>query len=404
MKTNRWVTWGVLVSFFAYQFLMRVSPGVMADHLMHHFTIDALEFSLISTFYYIGYASMQLPIGILLDQYGPKIVTGSCIAVCVIGCLLFTYTSVWGIALLGRLLIGMGSSAGFISTSKALRAWFPENQFSRMVGVSFTIGLIGAINSGRPVSYLLNHFDWQQIMLFVCGVGGILALAVFKSVPPFEKDPQYVAQPLYYGLTQVFKMPKILILGVLAAFLTAPLSVFADVWGVSFFMHVYHWTRDDATLAISAVYLGMCFGAPLLATVANRFNKMREGIIGAAVIMLLTLGLIVFVPTLSWWSVTILLFIMGIFCCYQVLVFSLAAQMTPQAISGVVIGLTNMMIMMAGILFLPLVGYCLNQFSDVPGVQYSLEAYQQAFTPILAALAISGVGFLFFNPKKLSNL
>lgn len=403
MKINRWFAWGALVSFFAYQFIMRVSPSVMVEDLISHFQIDTLQFSLLPTFYYLGYAPMQLPIGVLLDRYGPKIVAFVCVILCVAGTLLFTFAPYWWIALLGRFFIGMGSAAGFISTSKALQIWFPSHQFSRMVGISFTIGLIGAINSGRPISYLLNHFTWQQIMVVVCLIGILLGFIIFLKVPSFKNEESSKKSGLFEGLLQVFKMPKIIFLGCLAALMTAPLSVFADVWGVRFFMHVYQWTRDEASLATSCVYFGMCFGAPLLAMVSARFNALKEFIVLSGILMMITFSAVVFLPGLSWTMVAILLFIMGVFCCYQVLVFSLAAQMTAPAISGVVIGFTNMIITMAGIVFEPLVGYILHKSSLINQAHYSASTYQSAFIVILAALGIAVIGFVFFRSRETAS-
>ena len=74
-QTNRsivWVMWALASFFYAYQYIIRVLPNIMMIDILERFQIDAALFGQYSGLYYIGYAGMHIPLGILLDKYGPK--------------------------------------------------------------------------------------------------------------------------------------------------------------------------------------------------------------------------------------------------------------------------------------------------------------------------------------------
>ncbi len=116
--------WVFPLAFFTYQFILRLWPSLMMQQIMQQFQIDATGFGLLASIYYYGYAGMQLPIAVLLDRYGARYVVCLCAITCGLATLLFTYTTNWHLALLSRFLVGAGSAAGFLATSKVISQWF----------------------------------------------------------------------------------------------------------------------------------------------------------------------------------------------------------------------------------------------------------------------------------------
>jgi MFS family permease len=149
-----WFAWAIASVFYAYQYILRVMPSIMLEDITHQFHIDATVFGQFSGVYYIAYSLVHLPIGILLDRFGPRKIMTGCILLTVIGLLPIVYAEQWIYPILGRALIGIGSSAAILGTFKIIRMSFRESLFPRMLSLSVTIGLIGAIYGGEPVSYL----------------------------------------------------------------------------------------------------------------------------------------------------------------------------------------------------------------------------------------------------------
>ena len=138
--------WFFPLAFFSYQFILRLWPGLMMQQIMTQFSIDASQFGLIAACYYYGYAGMQIPVAILLDRFGTKKIVFAFAIVCGLAMALFTYSNNWYLACFSRFLIGAGSAVGFLGVSKVISEWFPTAQYTKMIGLSFSVGLIGAID------------------------------------------------------------------------------------------------------------------------------------------------------------------------------------------------------------------------------------------------------------------
>ena len=156
---SKWAMWFLASFFYAYQYVIRVLPNIMMPEITQKFNIGADIFGQFSGIYYIGYAGIHIPIGLMLDRFGPKKVMPACGLLTVAGLLPLVFSELWVYPVIGRGLIGIGSSAAILGVFKIIRMSFKESQFTRMLGISVTIGLLGAMYGGRPVHFLLNHFD-----------------------------------------------------------------------------------------------------------------------------------------------------------------------------------------------------------------------------------------------------
>src|SRR5581483_9528944 len=154
-----------------YQYILRVMPSVIMQDLMQQFALDAVLFGQFSGIFYLGYAAAHLPLGILLDRYGPKKVMPICIILAVIGTLPIIFSSNWVIALIGRLIVGIGSSGAILSAFKVIYSSFGSERFTRILSFTITIGLLGAIYGGAPLNYLCTIFDYKSIAIILALIG-----------------------------------------------------------------------------------------------------------------------------------------------------------------------------------------------------------------------------------------
>jgi len=116
-----WLICGLGALFYSYEYLLRIAPSAMETALREHFNLSATGFGHISSIYYYAYVPMQLPVGIMMDRYGPRrLLTFACM-VCVIGTFLFTGTTSFWVAASGRFLVGLGSAFGYLKISSL---WF----------------------------------------------------------------------------------------------------------------------------------------------------------------------------------------------------------------------------------------------------------------------------------------
>ena len=407
-KFRIFLVWLPLCLFFAYQFVLRVSPNVMTQEILSYFHINATNFGILTSLYYLGYSLMQIPIGILLDRYGPKQISAICVLLCVTGAVLFSVSSYWPCVLLARFLMGVGSSGAFISSTKVVRSWAPEKYFSLLISITVTVGLLSAHQAGNLTSYLMELVGWKKAVLYL-GLSG-LVLFVFillcvKNNPKKEKMDMGSFDAAF--LSKLFKSlidQRILWIGLWGACLTGPLYVLGDVWGISYMMKVFQWSKQQATEASTIIYFGMACGGPVIGAISDKLYHQRKNMIAfLAFAMAAILGFEMLCQP-SYNVVLFLNFCMGACCSYQILVFSLVVLNTPAHLSGVTFGVVNTINMLSGFVYLPLVGrvldYCWDGIIENEVPVYSAYAYQSAISVIVIGLLIGGIGFLFTKVKK----
>jgi MFS family permease len=356
-----WVMWFLPLSFFAYQFILRLWPSLTMTQIMQQFHIDATSFGVLAAMYYFGYAGMQIPVAILIDRYG---VRGIIALFALIGSgatYLFVHTDVWPLALMGRFFIGFASAAGFLGTSKAVSLWFPQNRYARMIGLTFSFGLLGAVYGGKPVNALIESMGFREMatLLAIVSLGiSVLIFLLFRNpAKPVEQETLQVK-----SLKQILMNPSLIVLAIANLLMVGALEGFADVWGVPYLIEAYKMPKTDAAGFVSYIFYGMLVGGPVLAFLSEKWGNIQVislcGI-GIAASFFAILFLCAHIDT---FALRVLFFLIGIFCCYQVIVFSTSTTLIPIHLLGITIAFLNSINMFGGSFFHSLIGVLVDRF------------------------------------------
>ena len=386
-RTALWMIWIIASIFYAYQYVLRVMPNIILHDIMQHFHIDSVTFGQFSGVYYIGYTLLHLPLGLMLDRHGPKKIMSACILLTVVGLSPLLFADHWIYPIAGRFLIGLGSSAAILGVFKIIRMAFKEEQFSRMLSFSVTIGLTGAIYGGGPVHYMRETFGYEAVIYVFALVGIILALATYWIIPDMKSTPQGT---MVSHIKEVLNNPKVLWSCIFAGLMVGPLEGFADVWGTAFLKQVYGLDGAVASSLPSLIFIGMCFGAPVLSLIAEKTGNHLLTIIGAGTVMalgFLTSGFLSlnFVAT-------------GVCCAYQLLALYKASTYVREEIAGLTTAVANMIIMMFGYVFHTAMGGIINAMGG-PSTSQAL-VYGVGIIPIALFLGSLGFTFLWIRERK----
>ncbi|WP_115711469.1 MFS transporter [Legionella sainthelensi] len=396
MSTSRvvaWFVWVVASIFYAYQYVLRVMPNIMMDDITSQFHIDATVFGQFSGIYYLGYSLMHLPIGIMLDRFGPRKVMTVCILLPVIGLLPLIFADNWIYPLIGRALIGIGSSAAILGTFKIIRMSFKEQYFSRMLSFSVMIGLIGAVYGGGPVSYLSHTLGYKVVVEIFIVLGLILACITYLIVP--EEKPTYHSS-VFTNVKTVFSNKKVILLCFFAGLMLGPLEGFSDVWGSGFLKHVYGLEPSVANYLPSMIFIGMCFGSPVLSLIAEKTGYYLGTIITAGITMCLVfVALVAGVLTVS--SITVCFILVGMCCAYQILAIYKVSTYVPDHLAGLTTAIANMIIMIFGYGFHTVIGMVINTHGGIRDA--SAFIYGIGVIPITLALGATGILVLAYQDK-----
>lgn len=344
--------WSLANLFFAFQFILRLSAGILREEIIQKFTVDASSFGTLAGYYYLGYSESQIPLGIMLDRLSFRFVTSLAIATAAIGTLTFVTTSDWNMLLFGRFLIGVGSGVAFLSVAKITKTYFDEKYHSLLLGFSFTFGLIGAVFGVTPMRFLFDRFGYNDTFTVLAFTGFFIAaiILIFGKINNEQKNNKNVQETA----KAVFKLilnPIILLIGLSGGLMVGALEGFADVWAIPFFNQAFGMTKTESTNVTSFVYIGMCFGGPLLALAANALRSTNFMIFLTGILTIIVFVILFYLPPLSVPISAVLMFILGILCCYQVLVFTVVSSQVDKSSAGLAIAVTNCINMSFGHFF-----------------------------------------------------
>lgn len=396
-----WMMWGLVSIFYAYQYILRVMPNIIMTDIMQQFNINAATFGQFSGVYYVGYSLMHVPIGLLLDRWGPKKVLPLCILMAGLGMLPIIISDFWIYPIIGRAFIGMGSSAAILGAFKIIRLCFKEERFTRMLGFSVTIGLLGAIYGGGPLNYLCVALGYKMVTALLIGIAILMSVAMYFVVPIIESTQK---STVLSDLKEVFCSRKVLFICFLSGLMVGPLEGFADVWGSQFLRNVYG--LEDATAASlpSMIFVGMCFGSPILGYIAEKTRSILATIIGSGILMAIGFFLLL-QGNLSVTMISVIFTLIGICCAYQIIAIFFASTYVKENVVGLTTAVANMIIMLFGYFFHSIIGWVINLL----GGSSNAQAFKFGIAVIPMCLMIAIIGFIIMfvygkeNTKTVSN-
>ncbi len=407
-----WVVWVSAALFFCYQFVLRVSPSVMAEELMMDFRVDACSLGILTSLYLYAYSSMQIPVGTLLDKFGPRRLLISATILCIVGAVIFATAENVLVASASRFLIGLGSAFGFLSCMKVGALWFPAEKISLIVGLTLFMGTFGAMAGAFPLSFLVDSLGWRQTLWITAALGLFTLFIIIRNVKanPPDKLSKYILQhhaggieklSILEGFKVILQKRQTWLVAFYGTMMYVPLTGFADMWGVPFMSSVHHLDKQSASLGSSFFYLGIGVGTPLFGLLSDRIKRFKPALVIGSAGALALFYIVIFGPTFSVPLMTGLLFIAGIFTGGQFMAYAVVTEINPLSISGMATGCQNMACLSSGIFFQPLIGWILDMFSEGPSELgtpiYSPETYKIALSVITICLCLAVVSSFFIR-------
>lgn len=360
-----WLVCSLGAIFYSYEYFLRISPSVMETALREHFDLSATGFGLLSAFYYYAYVPMQLPVGVLMDRFGPRrLLTCACL-ICVIGTFMFADTVAFSVAASGRFLVGLGSAFAFVGVLKLATIWLPEDKLAMVAGMAAALGTIGAMIGDNLLGHMVNSMGWQQTINVTAIFGiGLIFLLWFgihdQKRSQIDKGTVDSFKKNMIDLIIIIRNKQIWINGFYGCLVYLPTTVFAELWGIPYFNHAHGLSDSGANLCNSVLFLGFTIGAPLMGYISDKIKRRKPpmliGACGATIIMMVVL----YAPGLTLTSLCLLMFFLGLFYSAQSIVFAVGREVSPKEAAGTAIAMTNMIVMVGAMFLQPLVGRLLD--------------------------------------------
>lgn len=405
-----WLVWSSPVLFYFYQFTIRVSPSVLADDIMSDLGLHATAMGALASWYYIGYTCMQIPVGLIIDRIGVRLPLFLATLFCVAGCYLFTLTDNLAIMSLGRLMMGIGSALGFLSCVKTASLWFAPQRLGLIIGLTMTIGTMGATFGGAPLAELVEHVGWRSTVQGLGLIGLVLAGYALLVVKESSHSPYAVQgnsmdknwlSVMGDSLKEILSNKYTWIFGIYGGMMYVHLSGFADMWGAHYVAQTYSEDKSLSAGAVSMIYFGVAAGAPLSAFLVDYLQSYRKVLLIGAVGALLVFTMHLYGGHLPFSYLYPMYFSVGLFSGIQFLCFAAVCSGNDHGKTGVASGVHNMMCMASGVIFQPLIGFLLDLnwdgTMDGQSPLYAKSDYNLAMIVIPVSLAIAAISCFFMK-------
>ena len=254
--------WRVAAIFAAFAFnyflsaLLRAVVATLAPEFARELQLGAGEMGLLAGVYFLGFASMQLPVGWLLDRYGARQVLLTLLVMAVLGCGGFALARSFGELVLARLLIGMGVSASLMAPLTAFLRFFEQPLQLRLNSWMLMSGSLGMVASTLPVQALLPLLGWRNLF-FVLAAALVVAWAVIATLTPSDRAPSAPTPRITGGYARIVRHPVFVRSWPLAFFTYGGLIAVQSLWAGPWLTQVVMAEAHGAAQGLFVINLSM---------------------------------------------------------------------------------------------------------------------------------------------------
>jgi len=385
------VVFGPFAFGYYFSYLYRNVNAVVAPHLAREFGAGEAEMGLLTAAYFLSFAAFQIPLGLLLDRYGPRRVQGTLYAVAGLGALLFACA--WNVPMLvaARALIGFGVSGGLMAGLKALATWFPRERLAMLNGWYFAAGGVGALTAASPTALAVEALGWNLVFALL-GLGTLAAAAtIFLAVP--DKPGSEVREGLREQVRALGEIYRDAVFWRIVPLMFTCASANMAMHG----LWVGQWLREvdgmDRAAAADHLFVlaaGMVVGVASLGLWAKLLARAGLGLAGVAtaggalfVAVQALVGLDAPLPSYLLW------FLYGFGGTQTSVVFAALAQHFPQGRIGRVNTAANVLIFSAAFAYQSGFGAIVELWPPDAQGQYPPAAYHAAWWAVVATQVVA---------------
>lgn len=252
---------------------LRTINAVIAPELMRDLQLTATGLGLLTSAYFLAFGLFQLPLGLLLDRFGPRRVEAALLLVAAAGCALFALGQSLATLALARALIGVGVSACLMASLKAFTQWFPLARLPSLSATIMVSGALGALSSSVPVEAALPLLGWRGLFV-VLAVLLVLVSALLMTLPEHPGfGPGETLQQQLRILGQIFRARVFWRFAPQSFCTLGGFMAIQSLWALPWMTEVNRVTRSEAAQVLFLMSLAMLLGYLFLASCSGWLSR-----------------------------------------------------------------------------------------------------------------------------------
>ncbi|WP_033067410.1 MFS transporter [Thalassospira australica] len=391
----------ILLAFSLSQFF-RSAQALLAEPLRGELAITPEQIGLISGSFHFAFALMQIPVGVMLDRFGPRMTNGALMLVTVIGVIIFANAhSVIGL-MIGQAVIGIGCSAAFMGALVLAARWTAPEKFAAASGLIVSFSLLGVLASATPLAALVETHGWRTVYYGLAVIS--LVAVVLDFVVVRDNPPGYAAHAqrgesildVLRGMVSVWSNRQVWLLCGVAFFSYPAILTVRGLWGGPYLHDVFDLGAVDVGNILLVMTIGMIFGPPAYGQLSRMMPDNTRGLIVFAVLVGAVACLLqAFVGPFGAGFAMVFMLLHGFIGSSATLNYAASRKAVPEHQIGRALTTINLATFAGLFVLQGIAGLIIGQYEDNPAA-----GYQAMFVFLGIGLALAGGCFWFGTRRK----
>ncbi len=364
--------WVVLIAaslMFFYTFIQMNMLNPIDSTLMHVFNVSASQLGILSSMYFWGNFLLLFPAGLILDRYSPKWILFVALLVASLSMFTFAMSTSLMAASISRLVMGFCGSFGFLGAIRIVSRWFPPKRMALASGSIVTFAMLGGVVAQTPIAKMSAAFGWQHALVIFGFLGLALVLLELLFVRDYPASYEHPAKSSVEHISSLGFWRSITMVvgnrynwfgGLYTTLMNLPIFVSGALWGNMYLMQTQHLSTIQASDVTAELFFGTLIGAPLIGWISDKMKRRVLPMMIGAVVSLIIVLFIIYLLNISFVTLLILFFLLGLITSTQVLSYPTITELNSPLVTGSAISIISLLIMASGVISQPLFGWILD--------------------------------------------
>ena len=392
-----YVIYAVLCAGLVASQFFRVSNAVIAPELMADLAIGTETMGVVNGTYFLAFAAMQIPAGMLLDRYGARRMVPGLFVLAVAGSVLYAAAQSGPELIAGRALIGIGCALGLMGPMVVIARWFEPERYARLISLLFTVGGLGSLMASTPLAAVSEAIGWRgafYLMAVLTGVIAVLIYLIVRDAPPgssHEGPRQETMGEMWRGLREVLALREMWWICAVQFVSYGTMLTIVGLWAGPYLNDVHGLRGVDRGNALLGLNI-LLFAAVMLFSQTERWlDSRKKAVMGGGCAAVAVLLVLAFFPDPGLWTALALLALFTMASAFFMLIHAHARAILPDRLIGRGLTLQNLSVMLGVFVIQALTGVIVGSFGP-EGSEAPEIAYRAAFGFLALSLA-AGLAF-----------
>lgn len=374
----------VLCFLFGQSQLHRTAGSVIATDLTAEFGLNGAALGSVLGALFLGAVVAQIPVGLLYDRYGARMVTPLCTLLAVAGAALFAIAEDEATFAIGRFLIGAGFASAWTGAFVTLSGWVSGQRYSRMMAIVASTGVFTGLLGTAPLAYAFAHAGRETSFLVFAALallGAALSYVFVQDRPPGQPKPTGAPQSLresLRGMAEVLRHPALPRLAPLAFVVFSPMMMYVGSWAGPYLRDIHGLDATARGEFLLLMTLGTNLGLTVYGPIERYFGSLKAVVAASGLVVVAMVAALVAFAGASLWTAGPFLVLIGAFGPFYIIFLVHCRAFFPDHLMGRALSVINLLGIVGTTTLQPILGAIIGAFTDANGVA-DADGYRYAF-------------------------